>query len=224
VLLFGGSFDPPHRWHVKVARAASRHLFGRKGWVVFVPAARSPLKDAGPVAPPEDRVRMLRLATRRMPNAFIWTDEIDRGRGRRVRSYTIDTLERFWKAWRGRGAVNLLIGADQAAQFTRWRRWQELMVIAGPMVVWRPPITSPRRLARALSRAGGAGPGVDRWLSQIIPAPIDPASSSRVRTLLARMYRHGRVPKGLAQMLDPSVLRYIRKGRLYAPGVSARPS
>ena len=82
--MFGGSFDPPHLWHTKIASAARRQVFGPKGVVVFVPAARSPHKKHGPVASDEDRVAMLRLATRRMKRCVIWTDEIDR-RGRAQR-------------------------------------------------------------------------------------------------------------------------------------------
>ena len=44
VLLFGGSFDPPHTAHVAAGEMARDRLYGDRGWLLFVPAARSPSK------------------------------------------------------------------------------------------------------------------------------------------------------------------------------------
>jgi nicotinate-nucleotide adenylyltransferase len=210
--VFGGTFDPPHRWHVKVATAVRARLFGPRGWIVFVPAARSPLKSGGPAAPAKDRVAMLRLATRAVRNAAIWTDEIDRAR--RVPSYTIDTLERL-EGLLPASEVRLLIGADQAAAFHRWKDWVRVMVLALPVVVWRPPIDTPRRLRRALA-AWCTPVDAEFWLSLVVPAPVDPMSSTDARDLLARQDRAAAA--ALKRMLDPAVLRYIRSRGLYSGG------
>ncbi len=154
---------------------------------------------------------MLRLATRAVRNAAIWTDEIDRAR--RGPSYTINTLERLAGVL-PTGEVRLLIGADQAAAFHRWKDWVRLMTLALPVVVWRPPIDSPRRLRRAL--AGWSTPvDAEFWLSLVVPAPVDPMSSTDARELLARTYP---APAALKRMLDPAVLRYIRARGLYGAG------
>ncbi|MDX2146968.1 MAG: nicotinate-nicotinamide nucleotide adenylyltransferase [Planctomycetota bacterium] len=62
LLLFGGTFDPPHRFHVLGPMLVARRLYGPAGRVLFVPAARNPLKAEGPIATDEQRVEMLKLA------------------------------------------------------------------------------------------------------------------------------------------------------------------
>ncbi|MDE2491466.1 MAG: nicotinate (nicotinamide) nucleotide adenylyltransferase, partial [Elusimicrobia bacterium] len=52
-LVFGGSFDPPHRGHAALLAAAARRL--RPGRILIVPAWSAPLKDAAPSAPAEER-------------------------------------------------------------------------------------------------------------------------------------------------------------------------
>ncbi len=160
---------------------------------------------------------MLRLATRSVRNAAIWTDEIDRAR--RGPSYTIDTLERLAGVL-PTGEIRLLIGADQAAVFHRWKDWVRLMTLALPVVVWRPPIDRPRRLRRAL--AGWSTPvDAEFWLSLVVPAPVDSMSSTDARELLARTDRAA--PTALKRMLDPAVLRYIRARGLYGGDAGGPP-
>lgn len=83
VLLMGGTFDPPHVAHVAQARSALRRAMAPGAWLVLVPAARSPLKRGGPGARDRDRVAMLRAAFAGVGRATVWTDELDRARGRR---------------------------------------------------------------------------------------------------------------------------------------------
>jgi nicotinic acid mononucleotide adenylyltransferase len=162
---------------------------------------------------------MLRLAVRPVRNAAIWTDEIDRARRGDRRSYTIQTLTRLARVLPAHTPLRLLIGADQAAEFHRWRDPAGIIIRAVPVVVWRPPIAGPRALTRALraSRAWTAE-GERFWLGLVVPAPTDPMSSTEVRRLAARMHRTGRVPAALRRMLDPGVLRYIRENGLYRSG------
>lgn len=218
MLLYGGSFDPPHRWHIRVAGAAARRVFGRDGWVVFVPAARSPLKGQGPEASAQDRVRMLRLATRGMKNARIWMDEVDRSRAGEP-SYTIDTVDRISRVLPKGMPVRLLIGADQAARFHLWREWGELFSRATPVVVWRPPISTERALRAALRESGEwTREGEAFWASLVAPAPVDPMSSTSVRALLRGSAGAARE---LRRTLDPAVLGYIREHGLYAEAAKA---
>ncbi|MFZ4430963.1 MAG: adenylyltransferase/cytidyltransferase family protein, partial [Phycisphaerales bacterium] len=50
LVLFGGTFDPPHLGHAHIARHALA-ASGPHAWILFVPAARSPLKTDAPAAP-----------------------------------------------------------------------------------------------------------------------------------------------------------------------------
>jgi len=61
VALFGGTFDPIHRGHLAVARAARRQLMLEE--ILFVPSGVPPHKRADAVTPFHDRHAMVVLAT-----------------------------------------------------------------------------------------------------------------------------------------------------------------
>ncbi len=213
LLVFGGTFDPPHLWHVAVARAAREHLFGPQGWIVFIPAARNPLKATGPVASDADRCEMLRLALRGVERCSIWTDEIDRASG--SPSYTVETVARLREVLPD-VPCRLLIGTDQAAEFHRWRDCRRLMSMAEPCVVFRPPLDSPAKLAGALERSGAWTEGeVEWWLERIVPAPVCTISSTEVREAIGHPADAARLERVLLWM-DPGVVGYARRRGLYA--------
>lgn len=231
IILFGGAFDPPHKWHTRVAVAARRQLFPRDGWIVFVPTGRSPLK-AGPVASAADRVAMLRLATKRLKRVRIWTDEIDRGefaasggrggskgRGRTDSagarpSYTIDTVRRLRQIVAVDLPIRLLIGADQAVQFHKWRDFRELLTLAEPVVVPRPPIDSAKKFLAALRQSGAwVSSAADDWRARLISTAASRVSSSEVRRVLSAG------GKGETSM-SPAVANFTRRTRLYRPELS----
>jgi nicotinate-nucleotide adenylyltransferase len=127
VLLFGGSFDPPHNSHLQLPREVMAHLkFDR---VLYVPVFQSPLKEQPPT-PWEHRLAMLELALDDCPWATISTLEIDRG----GTSYTIDTIESLQNEYE---ELRLLIGSDQWIHFKKWHRWQDILRQANPVVIPR---------------------------------------------------------------------------------------
>ncbi|MCL4221624.1 MAG: nicotinate-nicotinamide nucleotide adenylyltransferase [Phycisphaerales bacterium] len=153
LVLFGGSFDPPHRAHLFFAR----FLLGRfpEAVVLTVPAARSPHKASGPLASPEQRCAMLRLGLLDVglwpadapgaaepapagPSARvgIWTDEIDRSDGGEG-SYWIDTLRRARALIPPEVSLSFVVGSDQLAAFDRWREPHEILRLASPIVLVR---------------------------------------------------------------------------------------
>lgn len=220
IVVFGGGFDPVHRWHTAVAAAARRQAEGAAAggqgknggaWVLFVPAARSPLKETGPVAGDGDRVEMLRRATRRMERCAVWTDEIDRAAGGLSTSYTIDTLRRLLRLLPKSARLRLLIGADQAVNFHRWREHREVMRLAGPLVALRPPFNSVPAFAAALRRTGAwnqAELGV--WTAAVVPCRVRAVSSTRARRAAARADR-----ESLETMVAPAVASWIVRRGLY---------
>jgi nicotinate-nucleotide adenylyltransferase len=224
VLLYGGVFDPPHQAHIELPLRVRDLVPGPEAWLVFVPAAKSPLKPGGPAAPDEDRLAMLRLAlgTEAPPRVAIWTDEIDRASAAGAPSYWIDTVER---ASQGRtpGRLFFLIGADQAADFHLWREYRRILSLARPLVMLRSPIDSPAALQEALRRARGpdgqpvwAEDDIRRWLQAVVPVALRDDRSTLVRELLARRDDSVALTQ-LAAMLHPSVIEYIRqRPHLYA--------
>lgn len=176
ILVFGGTFDPPHRAHVELSLHAMRTL--SCDTLLVVPAARSPHKATGPTTPDEDRVAMLELAYRTHPGVAICTAELDRATSGEP-SYTIDTI-RALRTRAPHAEFRLLIGADQAAAFHKWREPAALLELAPPAVVLRPPIDTTDALRAALAPHWSAEE-VDRWITRIVPGPTLQISATSIR-------------------------------------------
>ncbi len=93
--LLGGSFNPVHLGHLLVAQAAREEL--QLSRLFFIPAAQSPFKPGLPLAPAEQRLRLLRLALAGQTDCEIDDLEIKRGGV----SYTIDTLRDYVRRFPG---------------------------------------------------------------------------------------------------------------------------
>lgn len=225
VVLIGGTFDPPHRAHVTLPLRARDMLESDAGvegraWVVYIPAARSPHKDQGPVATNAQRRRMLELALADHPRTAIWTDELDRSaREPRTPSYTSETVSRA-RRWLDANAgastrLRLLIGADQAAAFHRWHDPRTIIALAEPAVMLRAPLVSTELLMNRLGASGDWSPAeLRQWGSRVLEGVdrMDAAATSARRELNAPTPDHAR----LAEILDPRVLEYIRASGTYA--------
>lgn len=189
-LVFGGTFDPPHRGHVAIAQAAA-DLVGASS-ILVVPAAINPQRSGSPPAPAADRLAMTRLAFRHEPRAEVLDLEIARGGP----SFTIDTLRELARLRPGI-RFRLLIGGDQAVNFTTWREWREVERLAEPAIVARPPLDA-AALTAELRRVHGAE--ANRWTARILPVPTTPERSTAIREALAA--------GSATDDLDPGVARY----------------
>lgn len=182
--LFGGSFDPPHVGHVALARAALEQL-DLDELVVLVVA------DPGHKAtetPAETRLELARLAFEGLPRTRVELDPYAR---------TVDSLE----ARRPADAI-FLVGADELADFRRWKRPERVLELARLGVARRPGVPG-GRLREALARI----PAPDRILSfELEPVAV---SSTEVRDRVAR----GEPIDGL---VPPAVADEIRRRGLYA--------
>jgi nicotinate-nucleotide adenylyltransferase len=130
VLVFGGSFDPPHRGHAALLAAASTRV--RPDRIVVVPAYHAPLKAAAPAASPEERLALTRSAViGRLPRrwkdrAFLDSSEA-LGSGRVV--FTVETLARLREEY-PEAELHFVCGQDAAASFPRWKDPARLKTLA----------------------------------------------------------------------------------------------
>ncbi len=150
--LFGGSFDPVHPGHIAVAQAAVAQADLDR--VIFLPAARSPLKRQGPEASGPLRVEMLCAALAGMPWAEISGWELER----KGASYSWQTVEHFQSTATEEGRPVewfWLMGADQWEQLDRWKRWEQIAGAVTFLVFQRDGVTpSPRPGVRAVFLKG----------------------------------------------------------------------
>jgi nicotinate-nucleotide adenylyltransferase len=191
VLLFGGTFDPPHQAHVDLALAARENAMPG-AWLVFVPAARSPFKADSPRATDEDRVEMLRLALADAPRCAIWTDELDRSGSTALSapaspSYWVDTLRRARHSLPPNADLRFLIGSDQAVRFHAWREPAEILALARPMVMLREPHRDRPGFIRAMQEASAmwrTPESIAPWVDSLAEIPFRDLSSTGIRERL----------------------------------------
>ena len=173
--VFGGSFDPVHLGHLRLADCCWRE--GRLDRVEFVPAARQPHKPHGPVAPAVDRVAMLELALKDRPEFGASPVEVQRGGV----SYTVDTLRALSAAQR-EAELFFLMGADSLADFPNWREPEAICRLALPLVVRRVKAPEPDfdALAPFVTPAR-----LEQIRASQVEMPATPISSSEIRRLIA---------------------------------------
>lgn len=187
--ILGGTFDPPHAGHLRMARLAQSRLGLDR--VLFVPCARQPLKGRAPMASPFHRAAMVALALAGKEQWALDTRELDRG----GISYTVSTLESLRREHPG-AELFLIVGGDSLASFPSWHRARRILDLARLAVVPR----------------DGEGQKLPPWAEgrvDLLRTPELRVSSTEVRASLAV----GSIERGL---VPATVLRYIERQGLYA--------
>lgn len=196
MLVFGGSFDPPHRGHLALLKAAAETIGPER--ILIIPAGHAPLKDA-PAAPASARWRMIQLGlVQPLPRRFSRLTRVDNLELRLKRKvYTLETLRRLRRRQPGT-RLHFLVGSDSATSFDAWRAPAALKKLA---VWWT---------GRRLGVSGDIPPHFRR-----LPGTYPRISSSGIREALSL----GQNP---AAWLHPAVLGFILKKKLYGRDLLAR--
>ncbi len=192
--ILGGTFDPIHKGHLRLADGARRGLDLER--VLLVPAARQPLKCATRAAPVEHRLRMCALAA---AEAGPWLEVSDVEARRPGPSYTYETLRDLRRFLGPDADLHFLTGADVLPELPHWREIGEVLRLATFVVATRPGHqVDLEPLAGRLD------------ISRLRPLEIDalPVSATEVR----RRLRAGEPVEGL---VPPAVARYIEAHGLY---------
>ena len=210
IAFFGGTFDPIHRGHLRVAAAAAAAFAPDR--VLFAPVGFQPLKGDPAIAPYADRLAMTRLAVepqspptgkRQTADGNLFTvSTLDAPRLDGTPNYTVSTLDALALEYPG-ATLFVLTGADSFLDLRRWRSPDRLLALAEWIVVSRPEFP----LSDAL----------------LAPLALTPAQRARIHLLttvhedvsateLRRRLRAGDPCPGL---LPPAVAAYILSHHLY---------
>ena len=178
VLLYGGSFDPPHNGHLNNLRAAAARV--RPDRIVVMPAGTSPFKR-GTSASGALRLEMCgcfsALAEEGgFPALTVSGWEVQQA-AQGKRNYTVLTLEMLAAGSPG-AEIYLAIGSDMLLSFDGWYRWQDILRLAHLVVTSRNVGDDPElhAMARQLDPTG----------ARILFAPVQalPMASSALRARL----------------------------------------
>jgi nicotinate-nucleotide adenylyltransferase len=210
--IFGGTFDPIHYGHLRLAEEAAERL--RLAEVRFIPAGSPPHRTA-PGADAAHRLAMARLAI--AGNAAFTVD--DREVRRAGPGYTVDTLTELRAEMGMHKPFALLMGADAFLDLATWRRWEQLFTLAHIVVAYRPgfPVdTWQMRMPVPLAREYEA-----RLAQQPLAVHLAPAGGIFVLPIaeldIAATGIRDAVGRGMSAryLLPDSVLDYIEAQQLY---------
>jgi nicotinate-nucleotide adenylyltransferase len=205
--ILGGTFNPPHRGHLALARHAREEL--RLDRVLLMPAGSSAHKLAEVDPGPLHRLGMCRLAVVGVDGVEACALEVERDGP----SYTVDTLEAF-HAEHPDIEVTFILGADVARTLPSWFEAFKLPQLAHFAVA-----------VRVDSGAGEVGKALEPWVRTFdrrsvgrqpgggpigfLSMPMCNVSSSMVRERV-------RAGESIEGLVEPAVAGYIAEHGLYS--------
>jgi nicotinate-nucleotide adenylyltransferase len=220
IALFGGTFDPIHRGHLNVARAAARRFRLREVW--FIPADIPPHKQRAPITSYFHRYSMVTLAVAEEPDFLPSLLEAPAPEAHMERrpSYTIDTVRRVKAGLRRGDRLYFLIGIDAFRDIAKWHKAEALLRECEFIVAARPgysleDIASslPKALRPTLKelRAVGLNEVLQRRgiILHLLPETHEDVSATQIRAAMKK--RGGQLKK----LVPDTVADYIRKEGLY---------
>ncbi len=194
--LLGGTFNPIHSGHLKMAYIAL-YEFGL-GEIVFLPLGIPPHKRDDFVACVQHRLEMIKIAIADEKRFSLSTLETDR----KGYTYTVDTLELLARS-QTQNAYYYIIGADTLYELEKWRNYERVFVLTDFICILRPGQDTAKvrqhanrlndRFGNKIHLANECGPNI---------------SSSQIRTQIsANKLADGLIPIKVAQ--------YIVQNRVY---------
>ncbi len=184
IAFFGGSFDPIHIGHILIARDVYELCDIDK--IYFMPAFISPFK-LPPIASPNDRLNMLKLALKDEPWASIEDLELKKEEISYTYNSALILIEKY------KETPTFIIGYDAYITLNRWYKYEELIKVAKFIVV----------------RRGEDSNSMNKDIDALFcNTRIIDISSSEIR----KRIKEG---KSVRHMVPENVLEYIHKEGLY---------
>ena len=206
MLIYGGSFDPPHLGHLHTALNVQRHF--HFDHIFFLPC-KQPILKKQTQAKATDRINMLQIMLKEYPEFSISTLEIDRD----TPSYMTETLKSLRKEWGNECSITLLMGMDAFVNLNRWHEWEKIPTLCNLLVIQRPqssknttPPTIPALEIQSSQDLDLLTTAYGKFT--VFDAGEYPISSTEIREKI-------RLKKDVSEHLPKEVADYIRRHGLY---------
>lgn len=186
--LFGGTFDPPHRAHIHIAKIALKKC--ELDLVIFIPCHYPPLEKGFTPAPKHHRLKMLKLLLQNASKKKFKISTVELTR-RQKKSYSYVTAEYFHKKY-PRAKLFWIIGSDQWDDIENWENLPRLAQLATFIIFPRPRLAKPKKSIPSIS---------------LKTKPVN-ISSTKIREMI-------RQHKQATFFLAAPVLRYLQKQKIY---------
>ncbi len=186
--LFGGSFNPIHNGHVRLAKSLLQKAALDEVW--FLVSPQNPFKQDQQLLDDDKRLQLVRLALKEEPQLMASDFEFHLPKP----SYTWNTLQALEQEYPER-KFTLLIGGDNWEAFDKWYRYEDILK-RYPIIVY--------------PREGSKVSGVKFQGSeiQIVETPLINISSTQIRQRL----QEGKSVRGL---VNTEVAMVIEQEHLY---------
>ncbi len=118
--VFGGTFNPVHNGHVRLAKLYLEKLELDK--LIVIPTNIPPHKTVSNVVDSPDRLNMLRLAFEDFPNVEVSDIELKMS----GKSYTVNTISALKELYPN-DELYLIVGGDMFLCFESWREYKKIL-------------------------------------------------------------------------------------------------
>lgn len=210
--IFGGTFDPIHYGHLRVAEEIVETVGLQK--MYFVPAGMPRLRHS-PVASSQHRVEIVRLAIQKNPDFVLDEREIYRDGV----SYSIDTVREFKQEFGEEIRLCFVLGADAFINLPEWNNWKELFNLCHFIVSTRPgySLTLIKELLSKELREECS----QRWVSNTESLRKDTsglifiASTTMLDISATSIRAHIAVGRSVRHLVPSVTVNYISENKLY---------
>ena len=128
--LFGGTFDPPHKGHIALAKSTLLNFSLDK--IIFIPAGNPPHKTQKRVSDKTHRFEMVKMAIKGEPNFSISDFDIKNERP----NYSYLTIEHFKNEYPD-DEIFFIVGADSYRDFPKWKNYPDILSLSTFIVLNR---------------------------------------------------------------------------------------
>ncbi|UCC40982.1 MAG: nicotinate-nucleotide adenylyltransferase [Candidatus Aminicenantes bacterium] len=129
--LFGGTFNPIHRGHLRAAETVQKRLLLDK--ILFIPSYIPPHKESVEIASPFHRLKMVELTLESYPKFLPSSIEIEA----RGKSYSIITLNKIKKLY-PEASIFFILGIDAFLEIDTWKDHEDVLTRCFFVVISRP--------------------------------------------------------------------------------------